>query len=145
MRDYRVADYMTTPPLSVPPTITLATAQHLMEEHRVRRLLVVQDERLVGILTWGDLRAAWPSAATTLSAYEWRTLLAKATIAECMTRNPMIIAPEASVLDAAQRMLAYKISGLPVVKDGRAVGVITESDLFRLMIAEAMDPANAAS
>jgi CBS domain-containing protein len=136
MHTYRVADWMSRPPIVAAPTMTLAAAQHLMEQRRVRRLPVVQDDRLVGIVTWGDLRAAWPSAATTLSIYEWRVLLERATIAECMTHNPITIAADTPVLYAAQQMLMYKISGLPVVEDGHVVGVITESDLFRLMIAE---------
>jgi CBS domain-containing protein len=136
MHNYRVADWMSAPPIVAAPTLTLAEAQHLMEQRRVRRLPVVQDGRLVGIVTWGDLRASWPSTATTLSAYEWRALLERATIAECMTHNPITIAADAPALDAARQMLAYKISGLPVVEEGRVVGVITESDLFRLLIAK---------
>jgi len=137
MRTYYVADWMSTPPILARPTTTLADAQRMMEHRHVRRLPVVQDRRLVGIVTWGDLRAAQPSAATTLSVYEWRALLEQATIAECMTRDPITIAADAPVLDAAQHMLKYKISGLPVMEDGRVVGVITESDLFRLLLAEA--------
>jgi CBS domain-containing protein len=145
MHDYRVADWMSAPPIVVASTMTLAAAQHLMEEHHVRRLPVVQDDRLIGIVTWGDLRAAWPSAATTLSIYEWRALLNQATIAECMTRDPIAIAADTPVLYAAEQMLIHKISGLPVVADGRVVGVITESDMFRLMIAESVgaDSSNA--
>jgi CBS domain-containing protein len=138
MHKHCVAKWMSMPPIVALPTTTLAEAQRLMERHHIRRLPVVQDGRLVGIVTWGDLRAAWPSAATTLSAYEWRALLAKATVAECMTRNPITIAPDTSVLYAAQLMLTYKISGLPVVEDGHVVGMITESDLFRLIISESI-------
>lgn len=141
MHNYRIAEWMSTPPLVVPPTLALAAAQHLMEERHVRRLPVVEDGRLVGIVTWGDLRSAWPSAATTLSVYEWRALLEQATIAECMTRDPITVGPDTNVLDAAQTMLRCKIGGLPVVADGRVVGMITESDLLRLLIAEARAPA----
>jgi CBS domain-containing protein len=126
-----VAKWMSTPPIVGEPSMTLAAAQHLMEQRRVRRLPVVSDGRLVGIVTWSDLRAASPSGATSPSAYKWQALPAQATIAERMTRDPIAIAPDASVLFATQRMLAYKISGLPVVEeDGSVVGIITESDLF---------------
>jgi CBS domain-containing protein len=136
MQSYRIAEWMSTPPVVVPPTMTLGEAQRLMEQRRVRRLPVVQDEKLVGIVTWGDLRSAWPSAATTLSVYEWRALLEKATVAECMTRDPITVGPDTSVLEVAQTMLRCKIGGLPVVAEGRVVGMITESDLMRLLIAE---------
>jgi len=128
---------MSTPPILARPTTTLADAQRIMEHRRVRRLPVVEDGQLVGIVTWGDLRAAGPSAASTLSVHEWRVLLEQVTVAECMTRNPIVIAPDASILDAAQRMLDHQIGGLPVVDRGGVVGVITESDLFRVLIADA--------
>ena len=142
MHTYRVADWMSTPPIVVAPTLTLAEAQRLMEQRHVRRLPIVKDGRLVGLVTLGDLRAAGPSAASTLSVYEWRALLEQATVAECMTRDPITITPDAPVLYAARQMLLHKISGLPVVEDGHVVGVITESDLFRLLIAESAGAAS---
>jgi len=110
-----------------------------MKQLHVRRLPVVADGKLLGIITWGDLRAAQPSAATTLSIYEWRALLDKVTVAACMTRDPLTIAPNASVQEAARLILDHKVSGLPVVADGDVVGVITESDLFRLLLSENAD------
>lgn len=129
-----VIDWMSASPIVIAPDTSLTTAQHLMEQHDVRRLPVVQDGKLVGIVTWGDLRAAGPSAATTLSIYEWRALLQQATIAEVMTRDPVTIAPDAPVQEAARLMLERKIGGLPVVSNERVVGIITESDLLRLLI-----------
>jgi CBS domain-containing protein len=136
MRQQHVAEWMTTPPLIIAPSTSLEAAQRLMQRQHVRRLPVVADGRLIGIITWGDLRAAQPSAATTLSVYEWRALLDKVTVAACMTRDPLTVAPDAPVLEAARIILDHKVSGLPVVADGAVVGVITESDLFRLLLAE---------
>jgi len=130
---------MSTPPIVIAPTLSLAAAQRLMEQRHVRRLPVVEDGQLIGIVTWGDLRAAQPSAATTLSVYEWRALLDQVTVAACMSSHPLTIASDALVLEAAQQMLEHRISGLPVVDDGRVVGMITESDLFRVLIAESGD------
>jgi CBS domain-containing protein len=141
MRQQHVAEWMSTPPLIIAPSTSLEAAQRLMQQQHVRRLPVVDDGRLIGIITWGDLRAAQPSAATTLSVYEWRALLDKVTVAACMTRDPLTIASDASVLDAAQLILEHRISGLPVVLDSAVVGVITESDLFRLLLSEAGDAA----
>jgi CBS domain-containing protein len=137
MRTYRIAEWMSSPPIVVTTATILADAQRVMERCHVRRLPVMQDGRLMGIVTWGDLRAAWPSAATTLSVHEWRQLLEQATVAECMSRDPITVAPDATVLEAAQLMLAHKIGGVPVVTDGEVIGVITESDLMRLLITEA--------
>src|SRR5689334_20311228 len=124
MQTYRVADWMSTPPILARPTTTLAEAQRIMEHRKVRRLPIVKEGQLVGIISRGDLRAAGPSA-TTLSVHEWRALLEQATIAECMTRHPITIAPDAALLDAALCMLDHKIGGLPVVDRGRVVGMIT--------------------
>jgi CBS domain-containing protein len=135
MKRLRVADWMSTPAIVAAPTLSLAEAQQLMDRRHVRRLPVVEHGRLIGIVTRSDLRAAQPSE-TSLSMYEWRALLEKLTIAETMTPAPLTIDPAASVTAAAQLMLTHKISGLPVVGGGRVVGVITESDLFRLLIAE---------
>jgi CBS domain-containing protein len=139
MRQQHVAEWMSTPPLIVEPSTSLEAAQRLMQQRHVRRLPVVADGRLIGIITRGDLRAAQPSAATTLSVYEVRALLNKVTVAACMTRDPLTVAPDASVLEAAQLILDHKVGGLPVVADGGVVGMITESDLFRLLIAGASE------
>jgi CBS domain-containing protein len=139
MRQQHVAEWMSTPPLIVAPSTSLQAAQRLMQQRHVRRLPVVADGRLIGIITWGDLRAAQPSAATTLSVYEARALLDKVTVAACMTRDPLTVAPDAPVLEAAQLILDHKVSGLPVVANGDVVGVITESDLFRLLLSNAGD------
>src|SRR5262245_18513267 len=137
MRSYRVAEWMSTPPIVVAPSLSLTAAQRLMQQCRVRRLPVVQHDQLIGIVSWGDLRAAQPSTATTLSVYEWRTLLEQVAVAQCMTRELVTISPDAAVLEAAQLMLTHRLGGLPVVETGRVVGVITESDLFRLLISDA--------
>jgi CBS domain-containing protein len=143
MRTYRIAEWMSSPPIVVSTATTLADAQRVMEQCHVRRLPVMQDGQLTGIVTWGDLRAAWPLAATTLSVHKWREILEQATVNECMSRDPVTVAPDATVREAAQIMLAHKIGGAPVVANGELVGVITESDLLRLLIAEATEAEHA--
>jgi CBS domain-containing protein len=143
MQTSLVGEWMSTPPILVRPATTLVEAERIIQHRQVRRLPVVDHEQLIGIFTWGDLRAAQPSIATTLSVYEWRALLERATVAECMTRTPITVAPHATVLAAAQLMLDHKVGGLPVVDHGRVVGIITESDLFRLLLADASGVAQA--
>jgi acetoin utilization protein AcuB len=106
-----------------------------MTEKRVRRLPVVKDDRLVGIITLGDVRGAEPSGATSLSIWELNYLLSQLKIEEIMTRNLITISPYATIGQAAETMLEYKVSGLPVV-DGemKLVGIITESDIFRMVV-----------
>jgi CBS domain-containing protein len=94
----------------------------------------VDDGKLVGIITRGDVRGAEPSDATTLSIYELNYLLAKLTVAKIMTTNPITVTPDTPIREAARLMLEKKIAGLPVVEGARVVGIITESDIFRLVV-----------
>lgn len=131
-----VRDWMTPNPITITPKTTLPDAHKLMRDSKIRRLPVVQDGHLVGIVTLGDIREAQPSNATSLSIYELSYLLGKLTVDRLMTRNPQTIAPDASLRQAAQLMLEHKIGGLPVMDRGQLVGIITESDIFRVLVQE---------
>lgn len=135
MKHELVKNWMSSQVVTVTPETTLPEAHKLMTEKRVRRLPVVRQGHLVGMVTRGDIREAEPSSATSLSIWELNYLLSKLKIAEIMTPNPYTISPEATVSEAAQMMLTKKVSGLPVVDDaGTLVGIITESDIFRLVV-----------
>ncbi len=107
----------------------------LMKEKRIRRLPVVRGQTLVGIVTWTDLMRASPSPATSLSVWEISYLLMKAPVAEVMTKKVITTSPGATIEEVAVQMRQHKIGGLPVVDDGRVVGIITESDIFDAFIA----------
>ncbi|MCI0393747.1 MAG: CBS domain-containing protein [Chloroflexi bacterium] len=136
MKQQLVKEWMTKDVVTIEPGTTLPEAHRLMRERRIRRLPVVKNGRLVGIVTRGDIRGAEASDATSLSIWELNYLLARLKIDEIMTRNPVTVSPETTIGAAAQVMLDNKISGLPVVEDGRVVGIITESDIFRLIVDE---------
>ena len=131
-----ICDWMTPNPITVDPKTTLPEAHKLMKDRRIRRLPVMDRGHLVGIVTLGDVREAEPSNATTLSIFELHYLLAKLTIGEIMTREPITIAVNATIREAAKMMLQHKIGGLPVMDDGKLVGIITESDVFRVLAQE---------
>jgi CBS domain-containing protein len=137
MKQELVRDWMTREVIAIPPETSLAEEHKLMVEKRIRRLPVVAHNRIVGILTLGDVRGAEPSQASSLSVWEMNDLLAKLKIAEIMTREPASVPQDASIGEAAQIMLERKFSGLPVVDEkGHLVGIITESDIFRLVASE---------
>ncbi|HET9912485.1 MAG TPA: CBS domain-containing protein [Anaerolineales bacterium] len=137
MRQELVGDWMTREVITISPNTTLAEAHKTMQEKRIRRLPVVDHDRIVGIVTLGDVRAAEPSRASSLSIWEMNDLLAKLKVAEVMTRHPMTIGQNASIGEAARIMLDNKFSGLPVVDESaHLVGIITESDIFRLVASE---------
>lgn len=136
VRRHLVKDWMTPDPITIGPNTTLPEANRLMKECGIRRLPVVDNGRLVGIVTLGDVREASPSAATSLSIYELNYLLSRLTVGQIMTRDPVTITPETSVEATARLMLEHKIGGLPVVDGTQVVGIITESDIFRLLITQ---------
>lgn len=134
MRLDLVKDWMTADVVSVDVDMGLMDADHVMRDRGVRRLPVLKNGRLVGIVTYGDIREARPSAATSLSTWEMNYLLTRLKINEVMTNAPITIGPDAIMGEAASLMLKHRISGLPVVNsDGDIAGIITESDIFRMV------------
>ena len=136
VRRHLVKDWMTPDPITIAPTTTLPEANRLMKECNIRRLPIVENGRLVGIVTLGDVREASPSTATSLSIYELNYLLSRLTVGQIMTHDPISITPDTSIEAAARLMLEHKIGSLPVVDGTRVVGIITESDIFRLLVTE---------
>lgn len=133
--DVFVKDWMTSNVITTRRNTSISSAHQIMRENKVRRLPVVEDNKLVGIITIGDVREASPSDATTLSIWELNYLWAQLTVEKIMTRNVMTVKLETPIVDAAELMLEHKVSGLPVVDDnGNLVGVITESDIFRMLV-----------
>jgi CBS domain-containing protein len=128
-----VQDWMRENPVTIDPNATLAAAQELMRENEVRRLPVVERGELVGIITNSDILRQIP-ASIDEGDDDTRLLLTQRTVREVMTYSPITINPSATIQEAAERMLEYQISGLPVVRNGKVVGIITESDIFRLVV-----------
>lgn len=130
-----VREWMTTPVITVTPFTSISNAHQIMKEKGIRRLPVLDNDDLVGIVTLGDVREASPSDATTLSIWELNYLWSQLTVEKIMSRKLFTVGPDDTVLAAAQLMLDQKISGLPVVeKSGKLVGMITESDIFRMLV-----------
>lgn len=125
-----VKQRMTANPFTVTAETTLPDALEVMTSHGVRHVPVVEGDRVVGVISQNDIKAAYPSKATTLSASEARYLIAKLKVAKTMSKPPVLIAPDALLEEAAVVMRDRKIEMLPVVSDGHLVGVITESDLL---------------
>jgi CBS domain-containing protein len=137
MKQELVSDWMTKDVITIAPETSLKEAHDIMNQKHIRRLPVVTQGKVVGIVTLGDIRGAEPSKASSLSVWEMNDLLAKLKVSEIMTRNPATIQQSASIGDAAKIMLEKKFSSLPVVDETeRLVGIITESDIFRLVVTE---------
>jgi len=129
-----VGTWMTPVPITISPEETTLAAYEKMKVHHIRRLPVMKGEKLVGIITINDVRGIISLDAG--SPVDHTSMLTHKTIASTMTPDPITIAPEENVGEAARSMMKYKISGLPVVEKGVLIGVISEADIFRLVIAE---------
>ena len=136
MKQERVQDWMSATVITARLETSLPEAHQIMVSDEIRRLPVVgEDGRLCGIVTLGDMRAAQPSPATSLNIGERNYLLSNLTVERIMTANPLTIHPQQTMGEAAQIMLDKRVSGLPVVdENGRICGIITESDIFRMVV-----------
>lgn len=136
----RVRNWMTSPPITIAPSLPLRTAYDMMAEFGIRHLPVVDGTFLVGILTMSDIRDAKPSDATSLSVWELTYLWDQLTVDRIMTTQVVSTPPDALVVDAVQTMLDNKFSGLPVTDDARqVVGFLSQIDVYRLLVQAARD------
>ena len=131
----RVRDLMTPYPITVPPHTTIVDARRMMEDKRIRHLLVTANNRLLGIVTDRDIRLNLPSPASTLSIWEVNYLLSKLTVGEVMTKTVIVVDPDREAAEAAMLMLNEKIGALPVVYGGQLVGILTDSDFLGAFVA----------
>jgi acetoin utilization protein AcuB len=130
-----VGERMSKPVITVRPKMPIHDALSLMNKEKIRRLPVVDARgKLVGVVSDQDLLNASPSDATTLSVWEMNYLLSKITIEEIMTREVITVSKDTPLEEAARIMADNKIGGLPVVQDGEVVGIITETDLFKIFL-----------
>ena len=130
-----IAKRMTPNPTTIESTTTIADASELMRKRKFRRLPVVDNGRLVGIVTDRDLRTVAPSPATTLSIFELNYLLAKMQVKDIMHKDVITIPVDATIEEAALIMSTRHIGGLVVVgENGSVVGVITETDIFNSFV-----------
>jgi acetoin utilization protein AcuB len=130
-----VREWMTREPLTVGPDMSAVEAYERMRTRGFHRLPVVAaDGTLEGIVTRSDIEGAVSFQRTEAGWHEARFALAGTSVAEVMTRAPLTVAPDTSMRDAAALMLQRHLSGLPVVENGKLAGIITESDLFRLVV-----------
>ena len=129
-----VRDWMTADPQTVTAATPVMEAMQKLRDGGYRRLPVVREGKLVGIVTDRDLKEATPSKATSLSVYELNYLLSKLTIKDVMTAPVMTIGPEDAIEEAALMMESHRVSGLPVVDHGKLVGILTITDLLRAFV-----------
>jgi acetoin utilization protein AcuB len=126
---------MTPNPITVSPDTSIGAAMERMKREKVRRFPVLDKNRkLVGIVAYNDLLHASPSSVTSLSVWEVSYLLSQVKITEVMTKKVITVTEDTPLEEAARLMVDNEIGGLPVIRDELVVGIITESDLFKVFL-----------
>lgn len=130
-----VKERMTHNPITVREDTSLDEAMRIMKREKIRRLPILDAAgKLAGIVSNQDLLAASPSQATTLSKYEVGYLISKITMQEIMTSDVITVQEDTPVEEAARIMADNKIGGVPVMRGDTLVGIITETDLFKVFL-----------
>jgi acetoin utilization protein AcuB len=127
-----VKQRMSKYPLTIGPEESLSDAHKYMRDQKVRHLPVVKsDDKMIGLIAEDDLLKAEPSSATSLSVWEIHYLLMEVKVKSVMVKNIITTTEDTPIEEAAHLMLDHKIGCLPVIRDDKLVGIITESDIFR--------------
>jgi acetoin utilization protein AcuB len=130
-----VKEYMTPDPVTITADVSVPQALRLMRDKKVRRLPVLDGKgKLIGIVSDKDLLHASPSPATSLAVWEMNDLLARLKVEKVMTREVISVSEEMPIEEAARIMVDRKIGGLPVMREQSLVGIITETDLFKVLL-----------
>ena len=129
-----VGERMSRPVISITRDMPIHDALALFKKEKIRRAPVLKDGKLIGIISDKDLLNASPSQATSLSVWEMNYMLSKITVKEVMTREVLTVQADTPIEEAARIMADNKIGGVPVMKADKVVGMITETDLFKIFL-----------
>ncbi len=130
-----VKDWMSEYVITLDENTSIMKAIQVLKEHKIRRIPVTRENKLVGIITDRDIKEVTPSKQTTFEVHELYYLLSELKIKDIMTKDPLTVYPDDTVEYAAVLMLENKISGLPVInKEREVVGIITQTDIFKLFV-----------
>jgi acetoin utilization protein AcuB len=131
-----VSKWMTKSVMTIKPKDSLRHARERLAKYRINQLPVVTNDKLVGIVTDRDVRDAYPSSLRLFYGKDIDEFGDSHTVEEIMTYNVVAISPQTSLREAAQRLRRQRFGALPVVENGKLVGIITRSDLLDAMLAE---------
>ena len=128
----QIRDWMAKNVFTVEEDTSLMRVTRIMTENKIRRLPVVDDGRVVGIITDRDVKDASPAKTTTLDVHELYYLFSEIKVQDIMTRNPIVLSGNDSLEKAAVIMLETKISGIPVTdENNNLIGLLSETDVLR--------------
>jgi acetoin utilization protein AcuB len=135
MTKTKVSDWMTKNPITIDAKATIIEAIHLLKEKNIRRLPVMRDGKLAGIVTERMLLSYSPGKSTALDAWEVHYLLAKTPVTAAMNPKPHTVGPETELADAAQLIHDRKLNGITVVDaQGSLVGLLTTTNALEALV-----------
>ena len=129
-----VRDIMVTNLTTLPRESSLLDAAITMRRSSLRHLLVVDGEKLVGIISERDVQRCAPSLLSPITQEEYNSIFENTPIERVMFRNPLTVTPDSPIRDAVALMLDRKVGCLPVVEGERVVGILTRSDVLSLVM-----------
>ena len=134
IKTYTVGDCMSVDPVTVAPNDSLQRVVELLRRRDIRAVPVVEDGKLIGIVTDRDLRQVAPAYPLFRDEDEIRRYTQNLTVTAAMTADPMTVSAATPLVDAAKILEIYRISSLPVVEDFRVVGILSVTDLLRVFV-----------
>jgi acetoin utilization protein AcuB len=130
----RVRHIMSTPVVTVPSNTPVLEAAKIMKERHIERLPVVDKDKLKGIVTKDGVLRSSPSAATSLSIWEIQYLYAKLTVKDIMQKDVATVTPDTTIENAVRYAQERRVGALPVIDDGKVVGIVTTNDFFYMIL-----------
>jgi CBS domain-containing protein len=129
-----VRDFMTTEVTSLQETDTLLDARMVFVRSSFRHLPVLRDKQVVGVVTEHDVRQFGPSLTSGVSPEAYNQLLETTPVSRAMTRDPVTVRPDQPVFEAANLLYTRRFGCLPVVENGELVGIVSTTDMLRLLV-----------
>jgi CBS domain-containing protein len=133
--DHSVREFMTSPVSSLASTAPLLDAALLLRSTHIRHIPILEGETLVGILTDRDVQRCTPSRLSRVSAEEYNSIFQNTVVATVMTREPHTVAPDTPLQEAVNILRTGKLGCLPVLENGKLVGIITKDDMLAALFA----------
>jgi acetoin utilization protein AcuB len=125
---------MSRPVITVQPDTQITKAHKLMAQEKIHQMPVIKNGKLVGIITEKDILKAYPSSVTTLAVWEIASLLEKIKVKDVMFKDVQTVQEDTLIEEAARIMVDNGVSSLPVTRGDELVGIITQADLFNIML-----------
>jgi len=131
--EYLVRDFMTAPVTGIQQDARLLDAALVLRRSGFRHLPIVDGDRLVGIITDRDIQRFAPSLLGKISQEDYNAIFENTPLERVMTRDPATVTPATPVSEAVAILYNKKLGCLPVVEDGRLIGIITITDMLNLL------------